>query len=154
MLVHTTALALALAPDPTIPPISFDVADVEVVARDNSTHLLAYDADGEVAAEIVVTTEADDRTRLDVMFPDGLYLTAVAEGESITVETDDAAEVAARVAIVEESLASITDVDVMKCAGSVIVAVGGCGWGGPLACMGAVAFAGINCGPLIAEVAE
>ncbi len=154
MLAHPIALALALAPDTTIPPTSFDVADAEVVARDNSTHLLAYDAEGEVSAEIVLWTDTDDRTRVDVMFLDGLYLSVTTDGESITIETDDAAEVAARVAIIEEGLASITDLDVMKCAGSVIVAVGGCGWGGPLACMGAAAFAGINCGPLIAEVLE
>jgi hypothetical protein len=154
MFAHTIALALALAPNTTLPPTSFDVADAEVVARDNSTHLLAYDAEGEISAEIVVWTDTDDRTRVDVMFPDGLYLSATTDGESITVETDDAAEVAARVAIIEEGLASISDVEVMKCAGSVLVAVGGCGWGGPWTCMGAAAFAGIHCGPLIAEALE
>jgi hypothetical protein len=89
-------------PDVLSPPI----ADVEVVEGTDSTHVFAYDPDGEVAAEIVVWGR-DGEVRFDALFPDGFYLSLVTDGESVTVDSDDAEEAAARMGEIHDFLSQI-----------------------------------------------
>lgn len=159
MLINTTILALALALAPTIPTdrTPFDVSDAEFVTGDDSAHLLAYDSDGEVSAEIVLWYDDDDRTRLDVMFADGLYQSTTIDGENVTTETDDAAEVAERLAVLETSLPSLADIEpetAAYCAASLIGVAGACGAARPLLCISVSLTAGLNCGNLLEEALE
>jgi hypothetical protein len=149
--MNTTILALALAASPTdwAPP-TFDVSDVEVQARGSSSHLTAFDADGEVSAEVVEWIDAEGRRRLDVNFGDGLYLSAIRDGDSVTVESSDAAEVVARANLIGEALANAT-MEQLECGAALVGLLVGCGAGGPWGCLGGAAVAGTYCGPLIAD---
>ncbi len=152
--MNTTIIAWALASAAPESQPPFEVADVEVSFREQTTTIIGYDSDGSVAAKISLWTDDHDRARLTAAFSDGLYLVAISDGDGATVDSPDAAEVARRVAAMDTSLESITDTDVMLCAGSVLAAVGGCTLGGPWGCMGTIGLAGATCGPLFAEAIQ
>jgi hypothetical protein len=88
--------------DVTRPPI----ADVEVIESADSAHVLAYDPDGEVAAEVVVWGR-DGEVRFDAVFPDGLYVSLVTDGETVNVESDDVEEAAARMGEIRDFLVQL-----------------------------------------------
>lgn len=89
MYANALALAFALAPTtPTDRAPPFDVSDVEVQQTDSSAHVTAYDAEGEVAAELAVWVDSGGRKHTDANFPDGLYLSVAIDGESVTVDSD------------------------------------------------------------------
>jgi hypothetical protein len=151
-IMNTTVLALALALAPQSPQsrTSFDVSDAELETGDNSAHLLAYDSDGEVSAEIIVWVDSNDQPRLDVVFADGLYLSAV-DG---VIESDDAAEVAARVEAIDEYLADETTqlkASKLVCAGSFMLTVSACASLRVLACMGGSAVTACACLPAFSD---
>jgi hypothetical protein len=79
------------------------IADVEVIESADSTHVFAYDPDGEVAAEVVVWGR-EGEVRFDALFSDGLYLSMVTDGEGVTVDGDDVQEAAARVGEIHDFL--------------------------------------------------
>lgn len=151
MITPTIALALALAPDTSPPRYNFDVADAEVVTGDRSTHLLAFDADGEVSAEIVVWIDVDDQPRLDITFADGLYLRVTGDGRA---ESPDAVEVAARALLITDWLSTAQVQEGWGgCLTSAAAAVGSCA-GGLIACPFAAAFAACDCIPVLFDEFE
>lgn len=101
---------LALAP-PDTPPPAFDVSDVDSEQGDRSYHLNAYDADGEVSAELIAWGDADGVLHIDVVFPDGLYAMATIHGEDVTVDSPDPAEVAARAQAIGDFLRETGDLE-------------------------------------------
>lgn len=153
--MYEKIITMVLATAPSLPtdraPPSFDVADIDVETSDASTSLIAYGSDGEVAAEIVVWIDSDNRRRLDANFADGLYLTAVRDGGQVSVESNDSAEVADRVAVLETVLPQVTEQEVMECALGIIGLAGGCGFGGALGCMGGAAGFAMTCGKTLVE---
>lgn len=62
------ALALAVAPTSYTPRVPFDVSDVEVESGDNSSHVVTYDAEGEVSANIVIWAAPSGVVHLDADF--------------------------------------------------------------------------------------
>lgn len=144
------ALALTLPPESTPPRANFDVADAELMTGDNSTHLFAYDTKGEVSAEIIVWVDSSDQPRVDVMFADGLYLSAV-DG---IIESDDAAEVATRVEAIDDYLASDSaqpKASKLVCAGSLLLTVSACAGLRVLACMGGSVVTACTCLPAFTD---
>jgi hypothetical protein len=150
--MYTAIIALVLAASPTdwAPP-TFDVSDVEVVAGESNTNLTAFDADGEVSVEIVEWLDAEGRRRLDVNFADGLYLSAIRDGDKVTVDSNNAAEVVARAPLIDEALASNATMEQLECGAALVGLLVGCGAGGPWGCLGGAAVAGTYCGPLVAD---
>jgi hypothetical protein len=122
----TAALTLTTpAPLPTAelgPPNSVDVEHT-----DDSIHVLAYDPDGEVTAEIVEWWDGAD-IRIDANFPDGVYLSATVRGEDdVTIESNDPAAVSEHLVAVEDLLAN-TPAGANKwiCAAEVLAAGAAC----------------------------
>src|SRR5690242_1164250 len=85
--------------DAPFPPIS----DVEVVENADSTSLFVYEHEHEVAAEIKVSI-VDGKINLDALFPDGLYLSVVTDGDAVNIDTEDAEKVAARLGEIDAFL--------------------------------------------------
>lgn len=108
MLTAIPILAILAAP-----PVSDDIrapnepVEVEVIQGPDSTHVLAYDAAGEVAAELVIWSSEPGEIRFDATYPDGLYMSAVANSDGYTVDTEDAAEVGRRVKELESVMAQL-----------------------------------------------
>jgi hypothetical protein len=151
MTLSTISLVVALAPAPaTEPPAAepLDVSDAEVVQGDRSAHLLMYDAEGEVSAEVIVWVDEQDRHRFDVAFPDGVYLSATTDGEEVVIDSPDAADVAARVEAIDRFLA--TEQPQAKgskvwCAGSLLLTAGACAASSLLGCMGGAVVSACVC---------
>jgi hypothetical protein len=150
MYTQLLATTLMLASSTTIQAPAFEVADVEVEAGPMSTHLLAFDADGEVAAELVVWSEPDGAHRLDITFADGLYLSARRDGDLVTIDSDNPSEVAVRARVIGDGLANAS-MEEMECGAALVGLLVGCGAGGPWGCLAGAAVAGVYCGPLIAD---
>jgi hypothetical protein len=144
----TTIIAMTLA----LAPPSFDVSDTEATTTDDAFHLLTYDADGEVSAEIVVWTDDRGRLRLDAGFDDGHYLAMVVDGDEVTSDSDDAAEVAARAQAIDDFLATNPAQEgTIWCATGVLAMAGFCGTGNLLGCMVGTATVACHCLPLVME---
>jgi hypothetical protein len=155
----TIALALALAPStPTDYAPPFEVADLEVERSAESTHLTAFDDDGEVAAEIVLWTDSDGHARLDTNFADGVYVWVTIDGDSVEVESNNPAEGANRLASMgattQASWEDVSADDLGWCAGALIGAAGAAVTGNLLGTIGASIIAGVNCGNVLEGLAE
>jgi hypothetical protein len=150
---HAILLTATIGGTPTdiAPPNSVDVEH-----SDDSIHVLAYDADGDVTAEIVEWWDGAD-IRIDANFPDGVYLSATVRGEDdITIESNDPAVVSERIAAVEDILASTpTGASKWLCAAEVLAAGFTCATVGGPAGAGACALGALlvscACIPLIAK---
>jgi hypothetical protein len=91
---------LALAP-----PNQTSPADrVETTYYEHAAEVALYDDKGELEAVLVLHAEPGGPVRLDVDFTDGLYLSAVTNGEDATVDTNDGAEVAERLMRLDAAL--------------------------------------------------
>lgn len=148
--MHTAiaAILLATAPASTSPPTSFapfEVADAEVTARDGVVTLTAFDADGEVTAELATWTE-DGVQQIDVTFADGLYLFASGASEP---ESNDAEEVSARLVVLETALPEVTDAEVAECGLGLLGLAAGAG--GPWGVMAGVTGFALTCVKTIVE---
>lgn len=102
MMATMLALVAAFTGPPDDAPFP-SISDVEVVESADSTSLFAYDHEREVAAEIVVSIN-DGKIKLDALFPDGLYLSVVTDGDAVNIDTDDAEEAAARLGKIDAFL--------------------------------------------------
>jgi hypothetical protein len=142
--------AFAVAPDPSTPARSFDVADVELQQTDDAAQLTAYDPDGEVIGEIVLWADSTGQPMLAATFPDGLYMFVSVDGEHATVDTEDAAEVGARVdaimAAIPDGATSASGQDVAECLGYGGLVIAGC-LVHPVICAGEMYFAACHCLP-------
>lgn len=129
---------------------------VDVEQTDDSIHVLAYDPDGDVTAEIVEWWDGAD-IRIDAYFPDGVYLSATVRGEDdVTIESNDPAAVSERIAAVEDLLANTpTGANKWICALEVLAAGAACAVaGGPVgvgACALGALLVSCACIPLIDE---
>lgn len=139
--MHAAIISLFTAV--TAPPI----ADVEVVDGTDSTHVLAYDDDGEVTAELVVWADSDGRIRLDAAWPDGLHLSVVTDADEATVETDDRAEVERRMVELDDALGQVEVAGWVPCAAGAFFAVAACATGHPVICLGEAYVTACHCLP-------
>jgi hypothetical protein len=159
-MLTATILSTLLVLQPLASPLtSTDAADpnrVDVEHTDTSIHVLAYDADGEVSAEIVEWRDSAG-LRIDANFPDGVYLSATVRGEDdITIESNDPAVVSERITAVEDVLArSTTGANKWTCALEVLASAAACGAAsGPVgagACAVTALLVACACIPLIAK---
>ena len=93
-----TAASPAFAASPT---------RVEYESGAQSAHVLAFDDEGEVAAEVVLWHVGDGKLRLDAAFPDGLTASAELDGDGdVVIISEDPVTAAARLAEVEDILAA------------------------------------------------
>jgi hypothetical protein len=145
------ALALAINPPPSKP--QFDVATAEVERWDSSSHLLIYDEQGELSASLVIWGEPGEPLRLDANFADGVHLFAViADGELVEIESDDADEVASRMAVIDDFLANQPDqvpTGWLTCAAKTAATVYYCAAANPVLCISGTVLAACDCIPLI-----
>lgn len=160
MLAITITAALAYAPAQLpIPAGELDVAAVESKGKQfarvtfersqDSAHVFAYDCGDQLAAEIVVWTDAGDG-RIDALFPDGSYISVV--GDQITVDADDPVAAAEQLALMFAVLSEQDpQASVLPCVGSVALGVGAVVTGNVPGAFGAGVFIGCNCLPLIKE---
>jgi hypothetical protein len=154
VVIPTTILATVLSTQP--PPTRAAPNKVDVEHTDDSIHVMAYDSDGDVAAEIVEWWDGAD-IRIDANFPDGVYLSATVRGENdVTIESNDPAAVSERIAAVEDILANTpTGANKWLCAAEVLAAAIACGTaGGPVgagACALGALLVACACIPLVDE---
>jgi hypothetical protein len=138
------AAAIAVTPQP--------LTRAEVESSAESAHVLAYDSDDQVGAEIVIW-RVDGKLRIDALFPDGVYLTAIVNADQdVTVETDDPDAVTERLAAIEDLLAGVdTKASGWKCALEATLAVGACASVHAFACIGTTILAACECLPLVVD---
>lgn len=144
MTTATLAILTAFAGPPGYARPQF--ADVEVVRDAGSTHVLAYDQDGEIAAEVSVRPDGDGPIRLDATFADGEYLRAVSDGDGL-LEYDATENAELHIAALVEAMEAE---DGNECLYAVSEMVGGCiavHW----FCPALMVFAGCACNPDFAE---
>jgi hypothetical protein len=100
--VFNTPIILATALSAT-PPL----ARAEVEHGPDSTHVLAFDTNEDVAAEVVVWHVDHRHIRIDALFPDGLTLSAqvAVSGDVVSIDSDDPQVVAGRLSAVDDLLA-------------------------------------------------
>jgi hypothetical protein len=130
-------LSLAAVPGPpgeaSLPPIPAVevVPDVEAVSAAAltraevhygpvSTQVVVFDAEDQVAAEIVVGIVDEGHIRIDATFPDDIHVMAVVNGKGEIIEIDNDAHelVAPRIAEVVDLLAQTEQAGPLPCAGS------------------------------------
>jgi hypothetical protein len=104
MLAPTILIASLCTTQLTSQPSQPPIARAEVEVADDTVHLIAFDRDGEVAAE-VVQWQLDGESRIDAVFPDGLAMTIDLDGEEVTIISDDPDEAISRLALIEDLLA-------------------------------------------------
>jgi hypothetical protein len=105
-------LSTSVAPQPQL-------TRAELERGPDSAHVLAFDANDDVAAEIVLWRVDQRHIRIDALFPDGLVLTAVFDGEFIvTIDNDHPEAVAGRLAAINDLLAATSEPQAswLKCA--------------------------------------
>lgn len=154
--IITLALTLVTEPSPTAfksPSPQFDVATAEVETWDSSSHLITYDAEGEVSASLVIWSDSDDQLHFDADFADGVRLSATIVGEEVQIDSDDSAEVAARVAVIEDWLAHQDGEEVptgwLSCAAKTAATAYYCATVNPVLCISGTVLAACDCVPLI-----
>jgi hypothetical protein len=157
-IIITMASMLTLTPsNPTPNPTQIDHVTVE--QSSDAAHVLAYDSDGQVAGEIILSHEiGTDETgeptaelHIDAIFPDGAYMFAVVtdDGEqTVTTEGNAAAQIA-------EIQAILVDVDTKakwwKCAGEIGLAAAAYISVHPIAALATTVLAACECLPLIVD---
>lgn len=134
MNIPTTILSWALAGASASSTESFTVVDVDMVSSDESAQLTAYGPDGEIAGEVFLWTDAAGRIRLDATFADGLYLSIASDGESSTIDTEDATEVERRMSEIDDVLGHVEVSGWFPCAAGTVLAVAACATGHPVIC--------------------
>jgi hypothetical protein len=140
-----TILSWALAGAPTSPE-PFTVADVDMHRTADVAQLTAYDPDGEVTGEVFVWVDPEGRARLDAVFSDGLYLSVIADGVDATIDTDDGAEVVARMGKINAALGETAELPEWGgCALAGGLAVLHCGTLRPILCAAETFAAGCEC---------
>lgn len=120
---------------------------VEVEQSDDSFSVLAYDEQGEVAAEVVEWYDGE-KLRIDANFPDGIYLSVAVRGEGdATIESNDPAVAVERIASVEALIADSndpTEANKWICALEIAAAAIACGTAaGPIGVLGCGIGAGL-----------
>jgi hypothetical protein len=146
--VFTTPIILATALTAT-PPLS----RAEVERGPDSVHVLAFDANDDVAAEVVVWHGVNQDIRIDALFPDGLTLSAVVavSGEVMSIDSDDPQTVAGRLAAVDDLLAGGTvQASWLKCAAYAAITAWELSHASPIAVPTAI-LAACECLPEIVE---
>jgi hypothetical protein len=155
----TVIMASVLTLEPPNPtPIPTKIDHVTVEQSSDVAHVLAYDSDGQVAGEIILSHEIgrDEMAELhiDAIFPDGAYMFAVVtdDGEQ-TVETEGnaAAQIAEIQAVLVEHEQTATWFD---CGLAAALAAAGCIEINPFACGGGGIAAACLCLPKIVEEFE
>lgn len=160
--MHTGIAAILLATAPASTPntpsdrAAFEVADAEVVKVDNAAHLVTFDSDGESTATLSVWVDGEGRHHLDADFSDGLYMSAVTDGENVTIDSPDSAEVAARAHAIDRWIGENGQHASWRewgaCAGHLALAVVECPHPlGVVGCGLGIVGAYCHCGPLINE---
>jgi hypothetical protein len=150
------ASILTLEP-PTPTPTKIDHVTVE--QSSDAAHVLAYDIEGQVAGEIILSHEIGrDETaelHIDAIFPDGAYMFAVVtdDGEP-TVETEGNA--AAQIAEIQAVLGAHDETagGWFDCALAAALAAEGCVLVIPFACVGGGIAAACLCLPEIVDEFE
>jgi hypothetical protein len=149
------ASMLTLEP-PTPTPTKIDHVTVE--QSSDAAHVLAYDSDGQVAGEIILSHEiGTDETaelHIDAIFPDGAYMFAVVTGDGKpTVETEGNA--AAQIAEIQAALVAHEETATwFDCGLAAALAAGGCITVSPFACVGGSIAAACLCLPEIVDEFE
>lgn len=148
----TIPLMVALLGAPASMPDSFTVGAVEVGNSDDAVQVLAYDLNGDIAAEIVVWGDGHGRVRVDAGFADGMYLALTADGDDVTVEGDDTAEVRARLVAISDSVTQAApQASWGKCAAHAVVMAASCASGHVIICAGEAYLVACECYPLIID---
>lgn len=149
-------MASILTLEPPTPPTKIDHVTVE--QSSDAAHVLAYDSDGQVAGEVILSHEiGGDETvalHIDAIFPDGAYMFAVVtdDGEQ-TVETEGNA--AAQIAEIQAVLvAHQENASWFDCALAAALAAEGCITVNPFACVGGGIAAACLCLPEIVDEFE
>jgi hypothetical protein len=143
-----TAAAPAFAASPT---------RVEYESGAQSAHVLAFDDEDEVAAEVVLWHVGDGKLRLDVAFPDGLTASAELDGDGdVVIMSEDPVTAAARLAEVENILAAQEPQmgTPFTCALGVVVTAGACAVAHALGCVGGAVLTACDCLPQIVKEFE
>jgi hypothetical protein len=129
---------------------SAPLARAEVEVEPDSAHVLAYDTEGEVAAEIVVWHYGEE-IRLDALFPDGTSLNATILGGTVTVDSDDLEAARTQIVAVRNLL---HDIDPqkgwLKCAAYAAISIEELAHASPIGVATAV-LAACECLPLIID---
>ena len=97
--ISLSSLFSAASPAFAAAPVRVAAAPVRVEYESgaNSAHVLAFDNEDEVAAEVVLWHTGDGKLRLDAAFPDGLIASAeVVDGVVIMSEDPDLAAAGSR----------------------------------------------------------
>lgn len=154
----TMASMLTLAP-PNPTPASMRIDHVTVERSTDAAHVLAYDNDGQVAGELVLsheigtdeTGEPTSELHIDAIFPDGAYMFVVLtdDGEQ-TVETEGNA--AAQIAEIQAILVDVdTKAKWWKCAAEIGLAAAAYIGVHPVAALATTVLAACECLPLIVD---
>jgi hypothetical protein len=149
------AATLSTVPPAAVPPAS-QLTRAEFERSPSSVHVLAFDANEDVAAEVILWRVDQRHLRIDALFPDGILLTAVFDGDSITtLDNDEPEVVAARLAAVIDLLASasVSQANWTKCAGYAAFAAWELSHASPIGVVGAV-LAACECLPEIIDEFE
>jgi hypothetical protein len=97
-----------LAPAPVSqPPTEVrapDILTIDVERSDDTAQITARDINGEISAEMFIWLDGDGRTRLNATWPDGLYVSVIADGETVTVDSDNQREATARMQEIHDFL--------------------------------------------------
>jgi hypothetical protein len=141
-------LAIAL---PTAAPLT----RAEVHHGPESTQIVAFDAEDQVAAEIVVWIVDEGHIRIDAIFPDDIHAMAVVNGNGEIIEVDNEAHglVAPRIAAVVDLLAQTEQAGWVPCAFHGVMAVVEIAHANPIALASAV-LAACECLPLLVDEFE
>jgi hypothetical protein len=107
--------------------------------------VLTYDNAGEVAAEIVVWSIADE-IRIDALFPDGASMnTTITDGEVTTVECVDCDSARVQIAAVLDDMPLPETGSWFKCAGYAALTVGELATGHPWLAVPTAVLAACEC---------
>jgi hypothetical protein len=127
----------------------------EVHDGPRSTQVLAFDAENQVAAEIVVRIVGEGHIRIDAIFPDDIHAMAVVNGKGEILEIDNEAHelVATRIAAVLDLLAETEQAGWFPCAFHSTMAVVELAHANPLA-LASTVLAACECLPLLVDEFE
>jgi hypothetical protein len=155
-MVTATAIATTLMLSPTDSNGSTQIDHVIVEQSSDAAHVLAYNSDGQVVGEIILSHETGTsetaELHLDAIFPDGAYMFAVVtdDGEQkVEIQGNAAAQIA-------EIQAILVDVDGTKakwwkCAGEIGLATAAFIAVHPVTALATTVLAACECLPLLVD---
>jgi hypothetical protein len=155
--MHTATIlswVLASAPESSTPTATPPRATVELEHTDDSVQVTARDTDGEVSAELFLWTDGEGRLRFDAAWPDGLYLSVIDDGEDATIDTDDQAEAAARLELLDVTIREATARRWVPCVFGILATGAACAAAQPVWCVGGAVVAACECMPLTSKKLE